>query len=874
MKKFLQSLLIALTIISAYSSILKPQVNDSWSIPSCAWTRPLGDHPAGAAGRTKRGIPLGGIGAGNFMYNLCGTFGPWELKTGTHEEKFLSQAAFHLFEQIPGHPPVVKTLATEDVLPGWNKISPGSGNYSALYPKAWFSYQGTHAEIILKQFSPIIPRNYKESSYPVGVFQFYLANPTPDTLAVSIMFTFPNAGYGNDKRVGLHNQAYIENGTRAIVMNASSDENGTTTQNTEWCIATEENFDYLVSYCTSWDGNGTGSDIYSEFSDDGILSNTEIDTSFSAAAIAVKVILGPGAVNTIPLVLSWDFPIVRFGSLTEWYRRYTEYFGTAAGHALQIAEEGLSNLTNWENQVDNWQNLIINEAEYPDWLKQAALNELYYDTFGGVFWENGCITKPEESSFGTLPADDHKYFSMECNEYRFCETFDVRHYEARHYLELWPEIERDVLKWFSDYIYNTPSGSAPHDAGSPDSDPFFAFSGYGGNWQDMPSKFIEQAYAYFKKTNDTDFLDFVWPACVKTYNYMKTHDSNNNGLPDNGNTTYDTWGLYGDNLLCGGLWIGALEAMEQMALVRGENDFSNQLKEEYSDAKVALDTLLWDDDLQYFKIYPASTAIMADGLNGQRYCETSGLDPVLPAEKITSHLNKVFDLCVAPLHDYTGDGIGDLGAVNGRTSAGGSLGGGQPSEVWTGSSYFIAAMMYHWGKQMNDEQLKERALKTAYGVYYTTWINEQTAYFFNTPEAWNSSAPTQYRAQQYQRPRAVWELLLEIKNPFDTITSVRSKRNNEKPESYLLQNYPNPFNSATNFEFRISDFPAGSGTSGFVSLKVYDVLGNEVATLVNEEKTAGTYTINFNASNLSSGVYFYSLKSGNFYKTRKFILLK
>jgi len=855
-----------------FTTLLEAQLEEvnSWSIPACAWTRPIGNHPAGATGRTKRGIPLGGIGAGNFIYNLCGTFGPWEFKTGLHEEKFLSQAAFHLFEQMPGQSPVIKTFATKDVLTAWNKLPADSGTYYALYPKAWFNFKGTTADVSLKQYTPVIPHNYKETSYPVGVFQFKLSNPTSDTLKIALMFTFPNASYGNDARTGFVNQMIDEEGIAGLVMKAVSDQNGSTTQNTEWCIAAQEKPGVSVSFCTSWNGNGDGADIYNEFRDDGILPDSALENSYSASAVAVKIILEPGGSVVVPFILSWDFPIVRFGGGTEWYRRYTEYFGLDAGHSFQIAKEALLNLNEWENEVDKWQSLIINEPSYPDWLKQAALNELYYDTFGAVFWENGCITKPDESSYGTLSSDDHKYFSMECNEYRYCETFDVRHYEARHYLELWPEIERDVLKWFSDYIFNTASGSAPHDAGSPDNDPFFVFSGYGSNWQDMPSKFIQQVYAYFKKTQDYDFLDFVWPACVKTYNYMKTRDSNGNGLPDVGNTTYDTWGLHGDNLLCGGLWIGALEAMEQMAAVKGESVFSVQVKEEYENAKVALDTLLWRDELQYYKIDVSSDAIMADGLNGQRYCETAGLFPILPEEKIASHLNKVFDMCVQPLADYTGDGVGDLGAVNGRSSSGSSLGFGQPSEVWTGSSYFIAAMMYYWGKNTNDEQLKDHALKTAYGVYYTTWINEQTAYFFNTPEAWNSSNPRQYRAQQYQRPRAVWELLLEIKNPFDTITYIEQPPISKQPKSFMLfQNYPNPFNPETIIKFRIPK-------AGFITLKIYDILGNEIAVLLNKDLAPGEYNIPFSVSRfpLTNGVYFYSLKAENFYETKKFIVLK
>jgi len=83
----------------------------------------------------------------------------------------------------------------------------------------------------------------------------------------------------------------------------------------------------------------------------------------------------------------------------------------------------------------------------------------------------------------------------------------------------------------------------------------------------------------------------------------------------------------------------------------------------------------------------------------------------------------------------------------------------------------------------------------------------------------------------------------------------------------LEQNYPNPFNPTTKIGFRIAIF-------GLVTLKVYDVLGEEIVTLVNEQKPAGTYEVEFDASSLPSGVYFYQLKTGNFIKTKKMILLK
>jgi hypothetical protein len=83
----------------------------------------------------------------------------------------------------------------------------------------------------------------------------------------------------------------------------------------------------------------------------------------------------------------------------------------------------------------------------------------------------------------------------------------------------------------------------------------------------------------------------------------------------------------------------------------------------------------------------------------------------------------------------------------------------------------------------------------------------------------------------------------------------------------LSQNYPNPFNPSTSINFEL---PAAN----FVSLKIYDMTGKEVANVMNEVKEAGYYSVNFNASMLSSGIYFYSIKAGNFVSTKKMMLVK
>jgi hypothetical protein len=93
----------------------------------------------------------------------------------------------------------------------------------------------------------------------------------------------------------------------------------------------------------------------------------------------------------------------------------------------------------------------------------------------------------------------------------------------------------------------------------------------------------------------------------------------------------------------------------------------------------------------------------------------------------------------------------------------------------------------------------------------------------------------------------------------------------------LEQNYPNPFNPVTKIKYEIPGQARNDNTQ--VTLKVYDILGNEVATLVNEQKPAGTYEVEFNVAQvsrpeLSSGIYFYQLKAGSFVETKKMVLLR
>ncbi len=129
---------------------------------------------------------------------------------------------------------------------------------------------------------------------------------------------------------------------------------------------------------------------------------------------------------------------------------------------------------------------------------------------------------------------------------------------------------------------------------------------------------------------------------------------------------------------------------------------------------------------------------------------------------------------------------------------------------------------------------------------------------------WWPAEYSQWKAQEENENARISYWLNEGK---DSIFTDIKKENTGDEKFVLLQNYPNPFNPVTNIQFRTADF-------GLVTLKVYDVLGREISTLINEEKSRGNYIIKFDGTGLASGIYFYQLRSGKFLETKKFLLLK
>ncbi len=198
-------------------------------------------------------------------------------------------------------------------------------------------------------------------------------------------------------------------------------------------------------------------------------------------------------------------------------------------------------------------------------------------------------------------------------------------------------------------------------------------------------------------------------------------------------------------------------------------------------------------------------------------------------------------------------------------------------------------------KAVGFKPLSENLKSLAAFYYYTGYEADTLFYdrltynsfdtlFFTDPNASNVDAPALipafnsktiapgdsvvfYIALAFgENENAMLASMQQAQQKYNTITSVEGT--DKLPTNYVLdQNYPNPFNPTTKISYQLPQ-------SGYVNLKVFNTLGKEVASLVNEEKSAGHYKVDFNAQGLSSGIYFYTIQSGSFQETKKMILLK
>ena len=808
-----------------------------WQPPEASWSRPFGlgweqpytvRYASNLDDGPNHGMPLGGFGAGCIGRAPDGSFNLWHLDGGEHWFGTLPDCQFALFENngssSRAHALAVKPTADAsrpeggEPLPAWSWYPASStdsngqlrptGTYAARYPLSWTRYEGVFdAEVRCEAFSPILPGDYRRSSYPVAVFVWTLRNPTSAPLDLSLLLSWRNTtGWftNTDPSAEVHfrddgspehnyvpaigasrgqrNRWVEQAGLKGVLLEGERSQPIGEGQG-QWCIGAPDEatlqqtgVSHLsIQRCSRWNPAGDGSELWGPFARDGSIPDSNNDRASgdqdpASAALAVKLRLEPGASLEIPLVISWDLPVTAFATGTQSLRRHTDFFGASGTAAAAIAAEALAGWRDWRAQIEAWQRPVLERSDLPEPLRMALFNELYDLASGGSLWTAATPLDPV-GRFGVL----------ECLDYAWYESLDVRLYGSFALLQLWPELDKSVLRSFARAIpaadptprpigwYFTQgkgrveaarklAGATPHDLGAPNERPWDAsnYTAYQdcNLWKDLASDFVLQVWRTFKLApsgEDLRFLADCWPAAVQALHYLKTFDANHDGLPDNGGApdqTFDDWPLKGVSAYCGALWIAALEAAlamaQQLQLAMGldtsseQRTFSGWLEQ----SRANFDPLLWNGEFYNIDAESDTPVVMADQLCGDFYARLLGLPPVVADERARSSLRAVKEAC---FERFEG---GKLGVANGLRRDGTPLdpNGTHPLEVWTGINFGLAAYYRLMGETSTAFAITGAVVEQV----YTGGLQ------FRTPEA--ITAAGTFRACHYLRAMAIWAL--------------------------------------------------------------------------------------------------------------------
>eukprot|EP00064_Thunnus_orientalis_P017605 superscaffoldBa00003790_g17689 len=447
--------------------------------------------------------------------------------------------------------------------------------------------------------------------------------------------------------------------------------------------------------------------------------------------------------------------------------RYTRYYGTNGDASPSLSHYALTRYKQWEKSIEEWQRPILQDSSLPSWYKSAIFNELYFVADGGTVWtelpEDADVSGGMRSENGGLPAQPAvikeygRFAYLEGQEYRMYNTYDVHFYASFALIMLWPKLALSVQYDIAgSVVQKDPTerlhlmsgvcspvkakNVVPHDIGDPDDEPWQRVNAYlihdTADWKDLNLKFVLQVYRDFHVTQDSQYLQDMWPICQAVMESEIKFDLDGDGLIENSgyaDQTYDGWTVTGPSAYCGGLWLASLCVMCKMARLVDKEETYQHYRDILDRGSAAFDKLLWNG--KYYNYDSSgrdlSNSVMSDQCAGHWFLRASGLgDEDYQAKKIISALKSVFDLNVM---SFAG---GQMGAVNGM----------RPEGVPDRSSV------------QSDEGMREEGMRTAEGCYRTVW--ERLGMAFQTPEAYCEKGI--YRSLAYMRPLSVWAMQLAL----------------------------------------------------------------------------------------------------------------
>ncbi|GMS99691.1 hypothetical protein PENTCL1PPCAC_21866, partial [Pristionchus entomophagus] len=842
------------------------------------------------------GVPCGGIGSGSIGRDFRGGFCKFGLRPGLIEHKVnvVPSDQFILSVRRPGEAEACyqKVLCAADVdrssgqLSAWDFDFPETDiAFRGLYPRSWTCYYISELSlvVVLRQISPVIPHNYKDSSLPATVFVVDVENRSEQDYEVSIAFTFRNGtGYYRWEVDG-------DCSSKEFQFNPDQEGAGV------YGIALEHNIDRMrctyglgmkmtevilieASICRSFHPSGNGLGVWKHLRETGDLPDhgepDEASTAEQAVAVCVRTTVAAGEKReaAAELALVWHMPVVKFGNGERTYkRRYTRYFEEREEGARSLCAYALRARERWEEEIEEWQKPVLDHAHLPRWYKSALFNELYFITDGGSIWfewdEEWIKREPHLSEYARNVMRQHGRFGyLESWEYRMVNTYDVHFYASFALAHLWPHLEISVQAEFTDQVEHVDEvvvrfhmegdrapqktrTRVPHDLGNPAADPWLLTNAYvmhdTGKWKDLNLKFVLTSWRDYKciVKKERAFLEHVYPAVKSLISQgLSTWDTDRDGMIENfgkADQTYDAWQMEGVSAYCGSLWLAALRVAVELAREIGDKKSEGEWTLTLDKAKKVFVDKLWTGE--YFRFCERSRSrdsVMADQLCGIWFLQSVSpemAEELVPLGHVQSALSKIFELNV---QKFAG---GRMGAVNGMRPDGKiDRAYIQADEMWTGVTYAVAAFMI----QQGDYQ---RAFDTAWGTYDACFNRFGLQY--QTPEALYEKKF--YRAIGYMRPLAVWAMQWALEKHAGLGGETEKKGISELRETTFASSKASVAAKSEHFFFLISSVASvetptarsddDGGSEGYGSdEKVRE--GYESSALVRPEKSTATLT--------------------------------
>ncbi|KAM3756309.1 hypothetical protein ACB098_02G102300 [Castanea mollissima] len=382
----------------------------------------------------SQGVPLGGMGSGSISRGFRGEFRQWQIIPGICEASPVMANQFSIFISrdggnknfasvlAPGQHEGLGKAGDQGISSwGWN-LSGQHSTYHALFPRAWTIYDGEpdpELKISCRQISPFIPHNYRESSLPTAVFVYTLVNTGRERAKVSLLFTWANSIGGISQLSGDHvNEPFIgEDGVSGVLLHHKTAKgNPPVTFAIAACETQNVSVTVLPCFGLSEGSRVTAKDMWGRMVKDGQFDRENFNSGRSipsspgetaCAAVSASAWVEPHGKCTVAFALAWSSPKVKFLKGSSYHRRYTKFYGTSERAAQDLVHDALTNYKRWEEDIEIWQNPILNDPRLPEWYKFTLFNELYFLVAGGTVWIDS------ESSTSNMRNDQHQLVEVE-----------------------------------------------------------------------------------------------------------------------------------------------------------------------------------------------------------------------------------------------------------------------------------------------------------------------------------------------------------------------------------------------------------------------------------------------------------------------------